>query len=515
MAMLTRTHRFLATHLVLLRTGKGFAYPVASKNSSLGARGDKTSSSSTTTTTTRSYFQIFTVAWQYLDHRTTRSIRAASRDGRLLHDSLTTCLDLYLGTRGGTYQEPAADDLSRFIGAVCGRGAQINAVKLHMEDVDDDSSTATLREQQLLCDCRAVEDEMHVFVECPAYASTRAKYERDLALQGRNMRTIMTAAPPLALARFLSEVWETRHVALRRFVLKRTREDDDGPPRVQQLTKVVLKLNNDVDVRQQPGGMMPPAAASAAATAAGLVIEDDSRALRLTFTPLDFLAGVEAAAALGVQQQVIVTRGPQLSPAAVSAFLAAVQLLLAAASRLLLLPPKHAAGPGADDSAVGAADSATMAGRAVSPAGAGHSSWLFALGLMPLRKLYLHKIFLCKQDVVTLVTRLPCLMVGAMELDLTGSAFPPEALSELAALKQLSALHFTWAAGEADYTSWGVREVVEGALMTFSLGAPSLETVLVQQPPGPSPHAAKLRPIVEVVQLMLGARGSQVQFQVR
>ncbi|EFJ46375.1 hypothetical protein VOLCADRAFT_93264 [Volvox carteri f. nagariensis] len=41
----------------------------------------------------------------------------------------------------------------------------------------------------------------------------------------------MTEAPPLALARFLSEVWETLHAALRRFVLKRTREDDDGPPR--------------------------------------------------------------------------------------------------------------------------------------------------------------------------------------------------------------------------------------------------------------------------------------------
>ncbi|EFJ47785.1 hypothetical protein VOLCADRAFT_105024 [Volvox carteri f. nagariensis] len=72
--------------------------------------------------------------------------------------------------------------------------------------------TAGLR----LCDCGAVEDEMHVFVESPAYASsTRAKYERDLAFQGRNMRTIMTEAPPLALARFLSEVWETRHVALK------------------------------------------------------------------------------------------------------------------------------------------------------------------------------------------------------------------------------------------------------------------------------------------------------------
>ncbi len=41
------------------------------------------------------------------------------------------------------------------------------------------------------------------------------------------MRTIMTEAPQLALARILSEIWETRHVALRRTVLKRTREGDD------------------------------------------------------------------------------------------------------------------------------------------------------------------------------------------------------------------------------------------------------------------------------------------------
>ncbi|EFJ41640.1 hypothetical protein VOLCADRAFT_98400 [Volvox carteri f. nagariensis] len=36
-----------------------------------------------------------------------------------------------------------------------------------------------------LCDCGVVEDEMHVFVECPAY-NTWAKYERDLAFQGRD-----------------------------------------------------------------------------------------------------------------------------------------------------------------------------------------------------------------------------------------------------------------------------------------------------------------------------------------
>ncbi|EFJ47037.1 hypothetical protein VOLCADRAFT_92420 [Volvox carteri f. nagariensis] len=54
-----------------------------------------------------------------------------------------------------------------------------------------------------LCDCGAVEDELHVFEECPAYKSIRAKYDGDLVLTGRSMRTIMTEAPPLALARAL------------------------------------------------------------------------------------------------------------------------------------------------------------------------------------------------------------------------------------------------------------------------------------------------------------------------
>jgi hypothetical protein len=44
------------------------------------------------------------------------------------------------------------------------------------------------------------------------------------------MRTIMTEAPQLALASFLSEIWEARYVALKRTALKRTREGDDDLP---------------------------------------------------------------------------------------------------------------------------------------------------------------------------------------------------------------------------------------------------------------------------------------------
>lgn len=57
-------------------------------------------------------------------------------------------------------------------------------------------------------------DELHVFVECPAYISIWAKYGRDVCFQGRNMRTIVTEAAQLALVSFLSEIWETRCAVL-------------------------------------------------------------------------------------------------------------------------------------------------------------------------------------------------------------------------------------------------------------------------------------------------------------
>ncbi|EFJ49871.1 hypothetical protein VOLCADRAFT_104121 [Volvox carteri f. nagariensis] len=68
--------------------------------------------------------------------------------------------------------------------------------------------------------------------------SIRAKYNVDLAFKGCSIRTIMTEAPPLALARYLSEIWEARHVALRRFALKRTREEEDGLPRTRINTNI-------------------------------------------------------------------------------------------------------------------------------------------------------------------------------------------------------------------------------------------------------------------------------------
>jgi hypothetical protein len=44
--------------------------------------------------------------------------------------------------------------------------------------------------------------------------------------------THMTDAPPLALATFFSEIWETRCAAIRRTTLKQKREDDDDYPPV-------------------------------------------------------------------------------------------------------------------------------------------------------------------------------------------------------------------------------------------------------------------------------------------
>jgi hypothetical protein len=85
--------------------------------------------------------------------------------------------------------------------------------------------------------CGAVEDELLVFMECPASNSLRARYGSDLGFQGRSLRTIMTEAPQLALASFLSEIWETRHVALRRIALKRTTEGDDDLPRHRNISE--------------------------------------------------------------------------------------------------------------------------------------------------------------------------------------------------------------------------------------------------------------------------------------
>ncbi|EFJ41917.1 hypothetical protein VOLCADRAFT_98005 [Volvox carteri f. nagariensis] len=81
------------------------------------------------------------------------------------------------------------NETARYLGLHYGPGVQFSAC------------TKQLLTAGRLCDCGAVEDELHVFEECPAYKSIRAKYDGDLVLMGRSMRTTMTEAPPLALAR--------------------------------------------------------------------------------------------------------------------------------------------------------------------------------------------------------------------------------------------------------------------------------------------------------------------------
>jgi hypothetical protein len=53
------------------------------------------------------------------------------------------------------------------------------------------------------------------------------------------MRTILIAAPQLALASFLSEIWETRPVALKRTALIRTSDGDDDLPRHRNKSKPI------------------------------------------------------------------------------------------------------------------------------------------------------------------------------------------------------------------------------------------------------------------------------------
>ena len=65
-------------------------------------------------------------------------------------------------------------------------------------------------------DQQAVEDELHVLCECPAYEPIRDRYESDLRFKERVMSSIMVEAPPVALASFLDEVWRQRLCILQR-----------------------------------------------------------------------------------------------------------------------------------------------------------------------------------------------------------------------------------------------------------------------------------------------------------
>ena len=48
-----------------------------------------------------------------------------------------------------------------------------------------------------LCDTNAVEDELHVFGECPCYAALRAEFEESVGFSRGDMRLAMTTSPPI------------------------------------------------------------------------------------------------------------------------------------------------------------------------------------------------------------------------------------------------------------------------------------------------------------------------------
>jgi hypothetical protein len=75
-------------------------------------------------------------------------------------------------------------------------------------------------------DATAMEDELHVFCECPCYEQLRDQFEGALGFRHRDMITVMREAPPAAVGAYLQAVWDTRHAILRRQALKRGRDGD-------------------------------------------------------------------------------------------------------------------------------------------------------------------------------------------------------------------------------------------------------------------------------------------------
>ena len=80
-----------------------------------------------------------------------------------------------------------------------------------------------------VCDDQAaVEDEKHVFYECPCYEHIRDDFRTFLGFGERDMHSILTQGPPRKVAEFLQQVWDTRHTILQRRTCKRACEGDDA-----------------------------------------------------------------------------------------------------------------------------------------------------------------------------------------------------------------------------------------------------------------------------------------------
>jgi len=76
-------------------------------------------------------------------------------------------------------------------------------------------------------DQSAVEDERHVFFECPCYEHIRDDFYTSLGFGERDMRSILTDGSPRIVAEYLRRVWDTRHNIVQRRARKRACEGDD------------------------------------------------------------------------------------------------------------------------------------------------------------------------------------------------------------------------------------------------------------------------------------------------
>ncbi len=108
---------------------------------------------------------VASVAWQYLRPDSRRVIRAACRNGRLLHDSLLTHLGLDLGVRyqgpvdsdnedadAAPLQAPTPREVASYVSGVLQRGASLQAVTLRNWNHDEPGAEDALlqrHEEQL------------------------------------------------------------------------------------------------------------------------------------------------------------------------------------------------------------------------------------------------------------------------------------------------------------------------------------------------------------------------------
>ncbi len=84
------------------------------------------------------------MAWQHLASVERKAIRATSRDGRVLFDSLNVDLRVSFGTEESPLA-PSSEEIERGVGAAIARGTKPKSLEVLLQDGADFS----FREQQL------------------------------------------------------------------------------------------------------------------------------------------------------------------------------------------------------------------------------------------------------------------------------------------------------------------------------------------------------------------------------